>query len=1280
MSCATPTKFKVNIMNETGKVTGTYSNVNDPSFQKKIKDLRWPIPQNNLKSFFKEGTVSTYGATANSVKNFHVDHFNCYLSKRCENNSGVIDYTCLSLSPYKLPPNKLPSTSASKLDPTIGCPNINIHNSKHEWDVIHGVNRDEHKIHCNDGYSFNHDLFHQGGTIQCASIPNPSPDSKNKYDWYIKDDYLESKCEAYGKETCEPGAKGKPPSYNPYQNLFNLTPEKRKELETLELNITGNKNVPIGCVWDNKADQCIFRKKVNVDHSAEPLCKALHCPQKNIPYSNKADNFPLPGPKHGKDRGNCEKPDGSIVKTYGKKEIDNAHDCLCRQHKSCNTCTYDNNCKWCGKECYYTHSYTPACSTPIKQSGIGTCKNTITGNPNPDFYNKPLNEQTIDNCEIGGQCIKNSNPKGEISNWKSTYIKNYQDRQKVTWNLNDKELCHAYNNKWNSSGKKKYDYMCSFVNNKSKNTGSIEQPIPFHMENKKRYISIAPNYCLGKETVNNPTCSELKEDKCDINPLCTWSPNLLNDDNLNWTEGDKVMIYGSDKGSCNLCKGKDDISTNVYSQISSGEQVDKGHMIKTDKECSTAASKLNITYKKLCEKCPGPGPQNSDKCCNTCELAKKAYEAAYGDSEGKESDLKQCQTKTSLSGCVYNNTNSGKQTITFIDDKKWYSADGTVVKSAFKSSATLSSSSGLGCTSLNKGRKEGDIPYFTVKKLGPDKQYISELHKDDLNVTIDTVQIPTKCNLQYYNPEYTTTNITNLDTKLCNNLKLSRHISAPSNNCQRILSNTEIDKREQCNNTYHKILNTGTYDKKYDGQQYGECSLATSTDTKQLNRQTCELLNKNINGNRTVHWGPVCNRGVDDKFISHKAICKSKDFKWKKKNDYSWGCYDTKGTLQNNLCNEVSPKGPKGSKREWQKGKSKCIVEIPGDMESGIVKEICEKWKSRGIESDVEFTYKQSNKKIDTNEGICESGKARPTDQSTKKNKVECEYDNNTYQKKYVFSNSEFCKGDKSRYIEPDENLNWTGGEIKSDNNDNWKSDCSSTILSTCQVNCDTGYGGGGDFVCHYNNHSDKVCGTIQQNYKGNANLPTMCNRYVNCMYDDKTKTCSSINNENDKDTEDKISGQMEWLGPECYKLNNDAFAHGTYNYPTLDEAFPPFTRLLFMFFIVLKVLVILFLTGLLGFILDKLFGSIVSTSIISIFKGFNIITSDFKDGLLDGRIFKSTGHIVIIFITIVLVMAIVRFFHLKQYNEFSDIQKIWTNITGEYDKIDNEVIDDVNN
>ena len=40
MSCATPTKFKVNIMNETGKVTGTYSNVNDPSFQKKIKDLR----------------------------------------------------------------------------------------------------------------------------------------------------------------------------------------------------------------------------------------------------------------------------------------------------------------------------------------------------------------------------------------------------------------------------------------------------------------------------------------------------------------------------------------------------------------------------------------------------------------------------------------------------------------------------------------------------------------------------------------------------------------------------------------------------------------------------------------------------------------------------------------------------------------------------------------------------------------------------------------------------------------------------------------------------------------------------------------------------------------------------------------------------------------------------------------------------------------------------------------------------------------------------------------
>ena len=189
MSCATPTMFKVNIIKGTGKST-RYDNINSPTFIKDLKNLQWPTPS------IDKGTVSS-SKTGVETYNFFRGNFHCYLSKRCENNKGIIDYTCLSLSPYKQGANtggKGANTGGKGANTGgKGCPNINIHNSKHEWDVIHGINGEEHKVHCNDGYSFNHDLLHQGGKIKCTSVPN----KPNTYDWYIKDDYLESKCKAY---------------------------------------------------------------------------------------------------------------------------------------------------------------------------------------------------------------------------------------------------------------------------------------------------------------------------------------------------------------------------------------------------------------------------------------------------------------------------------------------------------------------------------------------------------------------------------------------------------------------------------------------------------------------------------------------------------------------------------------------------------------------------------------------------------------------------------------------------------------------------------------------------------------------------------------------------------------------------------------------------------------------------------------------------------------------------------------------------------------------------
>ena len=63
---------------------------------------------------------------------------------------------------------ELPSYNCTK----DSCPAMTIQDSNHAFNPIHGSLNDTKSIKCNDGYSFNHDLFHQGGTIKCDYDPN----------------------------------------------------------------------------------------------------------------------------------------------------------------------------------------------------------------------------------------------------------------------------------------------------------------------------------------------------------------------------------------------------------------------------------------------------------------------------------------------------------------------------------------------------------------------------------------------------------------------------------------------------------------------------------------------------------------------------------------------------------------------------------------------------------------------------------------------------------------------------------------------------------------------------------------------------------------------------------------------------------------------------------------------------------------------------------------------------------------------------------------------------
>ena len=51
----------------------------------------------------------------------------------------------------------------------------------------------------------------------------------------------------------------------------------------------------------------------------------------------------LPGPETGSIHGDCINFDGQII-----NNITNSSDCACFKHKSCDVCTSNENCQWCG--------------------------------------------------------------------------------------------------------------------------------------------------------------------------------------------------------------------------------------------------------------------------------------------------------------------------------------------------------------------------------------------------------------------------------------------------------------------------------------------------------------------------------------------------------------------------------------------------------------------------------------------------------------------------------------------------------------------------------------------------------------------------------------------------------------------------------------------------------------------------------------------------------------------------------------------------------------------
>ena len=211
----------------------------------------------------------------------------------------------------------------------------------------------------------------------------------------------------------------------------------------------------------------------------------------------------------------------------------------------------------------------------------------------------------------------------------------------------------------------------------------------------------------------------------------------------------------------------------------------------------------------------------------------------------------------------------------------------------------------------------------------------------------------------------------------------------------------------------------------------------------------------------------------------------------------------------------------------------------------------------------------------------------------------------------YITNNSCLTLENKPEYSDemgnlPDSPTTWTGGQIDLQANGIHRSECSASVSSSCNVDCDAGYGGGGEYICEYNSDGADLCeevnniaeseiyDSISESSLDVADpYQVLCESYPSCNYipnqevqgvDEGQLAGESIGpqdqNERGRCVHDVTKlrdGHLEWIGSECYKLDNTAFAHSTAMLPELDELIAPFIRVI-MYVAVSSLLLILIL------------------------------------------------------------------------------------------------------
>lgn len=1036
------------------------------------------------------------------------------------------------------------------------CEALGIVDSDKEYDVIIDDDTNQsHTITCNEGYVFD-TTNHRTGKVKCGVIPEMSTDLSKETEvaWIADNPLLEAQCSSKSTESeCKTHNIEYVISNDINQDYAAPGPGvkhlKCTWIPEINTDSSGNNS------GISRPGTCKFIHRADMNKS-QPICRSMYCSKKEVQNSDRVDGMTgaLPGPNEGSIHGDCINFDGQIL-----DQITNSSDCACFKHKSCDVCTKNENCQWCGYStssgnrgeggfCYSRSTPLSICDTSIRTDRGGTCTHAKTGAKKP---NEPSGGFTRDACETS-VCV-------DQSYWDSTLVSGFNESpnsisahyhtDKVT-----REQCELDNNRWDQNALSVAGDFCNLTNSKlDKNLDYQYYPHNF-TTNATPKFKISEKICVPNSNIftitDLNTCGR-HTNKHDCAGSCQWIDNPLRDSLFKWSTGttkNKITFQGSGDVGVSLTASNDcpiiytdtkhpanslDNSNNT-DEITFGAQV-TGDTITLEAQgkgdpvpiynVSGAAGSLSSNAingtNNYFTGCPMIKVERKIFDQNTCEtvMSNGSISSHFLDPPHTcEGGTKYCSSTTRRKdnnqlACPTSGTNPVAGVSIPTGGCYYYENQPTRKQQA----------AGYGCYG-DLVDYECDPPSKKVEKYNCKKSISAD----------DRVG----CEQTGYTPEPVTAGATStihtINDKVFNNKLFKNYITCDLNSVNNVIN------EKRCENIGVEYAHWGNM-----------CTTGTgATQIKLPAKQICELVSE-YTGSATgltagATWG---------KFLHNS--------------EFKYGCFKDDGTKYDDtaicgLANSAVKAGiltganitnsttftPDSTKKciiDGSVNKTGYLTSQSGGPSENELNSMC----TDSADHHVAFDF-INNDTQGSQTGACIKANGVNQGDRVELSNTLCEANNKKWVvNEYNYNDINTCvnTGPSRLRNQPDIPTEWTGGEVVNDDGIH-RSECSPSVMSSCNVNCNAGYGGGGEYICQYNSSGGDVCDLIDRKVVPNKQL--LC---------DSQPACNYTNGRCVHDTNFSNDGHLEWIGSPCYKIDNTAFAHGISKLPDLDVVFPPFER-----------------------------------------------------------------------------------------------------------------------